>query len=691
MADGLLDAAESESGEDLADLLGDELEEVDDVFGLAGEPLPQDGVLGGDADRAGVQVADAHHDAAGDDERGGREAELLGAEQCGDDDVAAGLELAVGLDDDAVAQPVEQQGLLGLGEAELPGAARVLERGERGGARAAVVAGDQDDVRVGLGDTGRDRADADLGDQLHVDAGRRVGVLEVVDQLGQVFDGVDVVVRRGRDQADAGGGVPGPGDPRVDLVAGQLAALAGLGALRHLDLDVVGVDQVFAGDPEAAGGDLLDGGAARRVVQALGVLAALTGVGLAAQPVHGDGEGLVRLLGDGAVRHGAGGEAPDDLRDGLDLVEGDRGPALLEVEQAAQRHEAFGLLVDPVRVLLEDVVPAVAGGVLEAEDRLRVEQVRFALAAPLVLAADLQCAVRGGDAGDGVRLGVPGGDLLGDDVESGAADLGGGAVEVPGDEGLFEADGLEDLGAAVGGDGGDAHLGHDLQDALAQGVDQVADGLFGVDALDEGAGPDEVLDGLHRQVGVDGGGAVADEQGDVVDLAYVTGLDQQAHLGALLGADEVVVDGRGEEQRGDRRVLGVGVPVGEDDEARAVLDGGVGLGADLLDPGGQCVASAADAVEAGQGGGLHSGHVAVGVDVDELGQLVVVDDREGQGDAAAGGGGRLQEVALGAEHGAQRGDELLADGVQGRVGDLGEELGEVVEQQPGALGERGDR
>lgn len=488
VADGLFEGAEAQLGEELADLLGDELEEVDDELGLAGEAVAEDRVLGGDADRAGVQVADAHHDAAGDHERRGRETELLGAEQRGDDDVTAGLELTVGLDDDPVAQAVEQQGLLRLGETELPGTARVLERGERRGARTAVVAGDEDDVRVGLGDTGGDRADADLGDQLHVDAGDRVGVLEVVDQLSQVLDGVDVVVRRRRDEADAGRRVTRLGDPRVDLVAGQLAALAGLGALGHLDLDVVGVDQVLAGDAEAAGGDLLDRGAAGRVVEAVRVLAALTGVGLGAQLVHGDGEGLVRLAGDGAVRHGAGGEALDDLGERLDLVDGDRGAAGGEAEEAAERHEALGLLVHPVRVLLEDVVPLVARGVLQAEDGLRIEQVRLALAAPLVLAADVQEAVCRGDAGDGVRLGVAGGDLLGDDVETGAADLGGRAVEVRGDEGLVEADGLEDLGAAVGGDGGDAHLGHDLEDALAERVDQVPDGLLGLQALDEGAG-----------------------------------------------------------------------------------------------------------------------------------------------------------------------------------------------------------
>ena len=58
------------------------------------------------------------------DERRGREAELLGAEQRGDDDVAAGLQLAVDLDDDAAAQVVEHQRLVRLGEAELPRDAR---------------------------------------------------------------------------------------------------------------------------------------------------------------------------------------------------------------------------------------------------------------------------------------------------------------------------------------------------------------------------------------------------------------------------------------------------------------------------------------------------------------------------------------------------------------------------------------
>jgi len=270
-------------------------------------------------------VAHAHHDAAGDHEGGGGEAELLGTEECGDHDVTAGLQLAVGLHDDPVPQVVQHEGLLGLGEAQLPRRTGVLERRQRAGAGAAVVAGDEDDVGVRLGDARRHGPHAHLRDELDVDARRRVGVLEVVDELGEVLDGVDVVVRGRGDEADTRGRVPGPGHPRVDLRTGELATLARLRALGHLDLDVVRVREVVGGDAEPAGGDLLDRAAPLRVVQPVGVLPALAGVRLGAEPVHRDGEGLVGLGGDGAVAHRAGGEPLHDLADRLDLLDGDRG------------------------------------------------------------------------------------------------------------------------------------------------------------------------------------------------------------------------------------------------------------------------------------------------------------------------------------------------------------------------------
>ena len=133
-----------------ARFLGDEEEEVDDVLGPALELRAQHRVLRRHAHRAGVEVALAHHDAALDHQRRGREAELVGAEQRADHDVAAGLHLAVGLHADAAAQAVQHQRLLRLGQAELPRRAGVLDRAPRRRAGAAVVAGDHHVVGLAL-------------------------------------------------------------------------------------------------------------------------------------------------------------------------------------------------------------------------------------------------------------------------------------------------------------------------------------------------------------------------------------------------------------------------------------------------------------------------------------------------------------------------------------------------------------
>ncbi len=172
-ADHLVDGAETELRHQFADFASDEFHEVDGVLGIAGKVFAEARVLRGDADRAGVQMADAHHDATERDEGSGAKPELLGAEQRGDDDVASGFQLAVGFDGDAAAQVVEDQGLVGLGEAQFPWKTGVFDRGLGRSARAAVEPADQDLVGVSFRHAGGNGAYADFGDQLDADARRR--------------------------------------------------------------------------------------------------------------------------------------------------------------------------------------------------------------------------------------------------------------------------------------------------------------------------------------------------------------------------------------------------------------------------------------------------------------------------------------------------------------------------------------
>ena len=88
------------------------------------------------------------------------ERELLGPEQCRDEEVPTPLEPAVGPERHAVPEIVPEEHLVDLGQAELPWHADVLDRAERRRAGPAGAAGEMDVVGAGLGHAGRDRPDA---------------------------------------------------------------------------------------------------------------------------------------------------------------------------------------------------------------------------------------------------------------------------------------------------------------------------------------------------------------------------------------------------------------------------------------------------------------------------------------------------------------------------------------------------
>ena len=320
-------AAHPEARHDLPALLRHEPEVVHDHLRQADEIAgAQHVVLRGDAGRTVVEMADAQVLAAERHHRRGAEAEALRADDRRLDDVEPGLQSAVGLQPHAMPQIVGAQGLMSLGDPELPRRPRVLDRGQRARAGAAVVARDGDEVRIGLGDARGHGADAGLGHELHRHERLRIDLLQIEDQLRQILDRIDVVMRRRRDQSDARARESQARDHVVHLVPGKLAALAGLRALRDLDLQHLGVDQILRRHAEPSRGDLLDLRVLLRAV-ARRVLAAFARVRARAEAVHGDGERLMRLGRERAQRHAGAVEAREDRRHRLDFLDGNRAAA----------------------------------------------------------------------------------------------------------------------------------------------------------------------------------------------------------------------------------------------------------------------------------------------------------------------------------------------------------------------------
>ena len=75
---------------------------------------------------------------------------------------------------------------------------------ELSGDAPVPVAANQNYIGVRLGHARSHRAHTRLGYQLHRDASLRVNIFQVVNQLCEIFDRVNVMVRRRRNQSDPG-------------------------------------------------------------------------------------------------------------------------------------------------------------------------------------------------------------------------------------------------------------------------------------------------------------------------------------------------------------------------------------------------------------------------------------------------------------------------------------------------------
>ena len=104
--------------------------------------------------------------------------------------------------------------------------------------------------------------------------------------------------------------------------------------------------------------------------------------------------------------------------------------------------------------------------------------------------------------------------------ETNAADGRGDSGETLVDHMLRNADGVEEMSAAIAVDDADAHLRHDLGEAKFERVEQVFFAMLGI----------EIARGFKREPRTDGADAKTEQDGDVMDFAAVGGIRRRCRL-----------------------------------------------------------------------------------------------------------------------------------------------------------------
>ena len=129
---------------------------------------------------------------------------------------------------------------------------------------------------------------------------------------------------------------------------------------------------------------------------------------------------------------------------------------------------------------------------------------------------------------------------------------------------MCEADRIEDLRAAIGLVGRNAHFRHDLENALADRLDVVLLDLIGGER--QRLAQPYVFDRLERDRGVDRFCAIAGQHAEMVDLTRFAGLDDQPGLHAQALADEVMMHRCRRQQRRHRYTIRPLGAVGQDQD-----------------------------------------------------------------------------------------------------------------------------
>ena len=205
--------------------------------------------------------------------------------------------------------------------------------------------------------------------------------------------------------------------------------------------------------------------------------------------------------------------------------------------------------------------------------------------------------------------------------------------------------------------------------------------------------PDQIVERFESQIGIDRAGAVSDQQGEMVDFPRLARFDDQPDSRARAFANQMMMHGGCRQQRRNGGMLAADAAIGQDDEVIAVGNRCTGLPAQFVEGSRQFVGAARRPKQHRQRNRLeaacHQRAAAASlrraIEEPKFLEFFVLQNRRLELDLATGLGVGFEKIALAADGGVHRHDDLFANPVHGRVSHLREELPKIVVEQLWAL------
>ncbi len=140
------------------------------------------------------------------------------------------------------------------------------------------------------------------------------------------------------------------------------------------------------------------------------------------------------------------------------------------------------------------------------------------------------------------------------------------------DKARLQTDGIENLRAAIGLIGRDAHLGHDLEHALADGLDVALDHFILVHFRRELATAMHVEQRVEGEIRINRLGTVASEAAEMMYFARLARFHHQTYRSAQALADQVMVHGCRRQKSRDRNTIRTNLTIRQDDDVVATVN-----------------------------------------------------------------------------------------------------------------------